>query len=171
MITEFRILKLTSMQVVCMIGCSLILWGCNQFSSEPTNQKIEQIVLNNKEEIINSIQAIMNRQENAWNEGNIDQFMIGYWESDSLTFIGKSGLNYGWKKTLLNYKKSYPSPEDMGILTFNNLSTEVLSEDVALVIGKWRLNREIIGDTLEGHYSLVWKRVKNNWVIVSDHSS
>ena len=171
MIAEFRILKLTSMKFLCSIWCILILLGCQQFSSEATNQDIEQSVGNKKEEIINSIQAIMLRQENAWNEGNLDQFMIGYWESDSLTFIGKSGLNYGWKNTLLNYKKSYPSVKDMGTLSFDNLSLEVLSEDLALVIGKWRLNRDKIGDTLQGHYSLVWKRIKNKWVIVSDHSS
>ena len=43
---------------------------------------------------------ILDRQTKAWNEGNVNNFMNGYWESDSLMYIGKSGVTYGYNSTL-----------------------------------------------------------------------
>jgi len=36
-------------------------------------------------------------------------------------------------------------------------------------VGKWHLTRSI-GD-VGGHFTLLFKKVKNRWVIVADHSS
>ncbi|CAG0987547.1 hypothetical protein FLAV_02121 [Flavobacteriales bacterium] len=115
------------------------------------------------------IQAVMQRQEEAWNRGDIEGFMEGYWKSDSLIFIGKSGVKYGWKNTLNNYKKSYPDRNKMGMLKFKNLKTELLEGNNAYVIGNWTLFRET--DTIGGYYSLWWKKMNGNWLIVADHSS
>lgn len=111
----------------------------------------------------------MAEQETAWNQGNLEQFMAGYWRSDSLQFIGSSGLTFGWTKTLSNYKKTYPDAEKMGQLKFTILSVEVLSKRHAYVIGKWHLTRKA-GD-LSGYYTLLWQKIKGKWYIVADHSS
>lgn len=116
-----------------------------------------------------SIRQILDIQTTAWNEGNLEKFMIGYWESDSLMFIGKSGITYGWQKTLENYKKGYPDKEAMGKLSFEIIQIKKLSTQYYHVVGKWHLKRTI-GD-LNGHYTLVFKKIKTNWVIISDHSS
>ena len=116
-----------------------------------------------------TIRKIMADQELAWNRGDLEGFMQGYWQSDSLRFIGSRGLTYGWQQTLANYKKGYPDTEAMGKLKFTILSVEQLSKRSAYVTGKWRLTRKA-GD-LEGHYTLLWKKVKGKWVIVADHSS
>lgn len=116
-----------------------------------------------------TIRQIMADQELAWNRGDLEAFMAGYWRSDSLRFIGSSGLTYGWQQTLDNYKKGYPGPEAMGKLKFTILSVEQLSKRSAYVIGKWHLTRKA-GD-LSGHYTLLWKKIKGKWVIVADHSS
>ena len=116
-----------------------------------------------------SIRDIMAAQELAWNRGDLEAFMVGYWRSDSLRFIGSSGLTYGWQQTLDNYKKGYPDTDAMGQLKFTILSVEQLSKRSAYVIGKWRLARKA-GD-LSGHYTLLWKKIKGKWVIVADHSS
>ena len=116
-----------------------------------------------------SIRDIMAAQELAWNRGDLEAFMEGYWRSDSLRFIGSSGLTYGWQQTLDNYKKGYPDTDAMGQLKFTILSVEQLSKRSAYVIGKWRLARKA-GD-LSGHYTLLWKKIKGKWVIVADHSS
>ena len=116
-----------------------------------------------------TIRRIMADQELAWNRGDLEGFMQGYWHSDSLRFIGSRGLTYGWQQTLDNYKKGYPDTDAMGKLKFTILSVEQLSKRSAYVIGKWRLTRKA-GD-LEGHYTLLWKKVKGKWVIVADHSS
>lgn len=111
----------------------------------------------------------MQTQEDAWNRGDLEAFMAAYWHSDSLQFIGSRGLTYGWQQTLDNYKKGYPNRDAMGTLKFNVLSVQQLSPKSAFVIGKWHLTRKA-GD-LSGHYTLLWKKIKGEWVIVADHSS
>jgi ketosteroid isomerase-like protein len=96
--------------------------------------------------------------------------MKGYWKSDSLMFIGKSGVTYGYNNTLENYKKGYPTRDAMGILKFTILKVEKISADAYFVVGKWHLTREKVGD-VEGHYTLLFKQIKGEWVIVADHSS
>ncbi|KAA3647397.1 MAG: DUF4440 domain-containing protein [Bacteroidetes bacterium] len=115
------------------------------------------------------IKLAMSMQEQQWNMGNIPGFMASYWKSDSLLFVGKSGPNYGWTKTLTNYLKSYPDTQAMGKLTFNNIKIEVLSNESAFVVGEWHLKREI--DDLGGYYTLLWKKIDGMWKIVADHSS
>jgi ketosteroid isomerase-like protein len=116
------------------------------------------------------IKSIMQDQEIAWNKGDLDAFMLGYWKSDSLMFVGSKGPTCGWQQTLDNYKKGYPNPQAMGQLQFTNLELLPLEKDHYLVVGKWHLERTDI-ENLEGHYSLVWRRINGRWVIIADHSS
>lgn len=116
-----------------------------------------------------TIEKIMHQQELAWNSGDIDDFMTAYWNSDSLKFIGKNGITYGWQNTLNNYKKNYPDQEAMGELTFVNNSVEQLSESTFYVIGSWNLNKK--NGKVGGFYTLLWKKIKGQWVIVCDHTS
>lgn len=115
------------------------------------------------------IEKIMHDQQLAWNKGDLDGFMSSYWNDDSLKFIGKNGITYGWKSTLEHYKKSYPDKATMGELTFMIISVEELSKTSCYVIGKWDLKREK-GD-VGGYYTLLWKKIKGKWVIVTDHTS
>jgi ketosteroid isomerase-like protein len=115
------------------------------------------------------IRNALNEQLAAWNAGNIERFMQTYFKSDSLMFIGKSGVTYGWQKTMDNYKKGYPDTAAMGKLDFNILEVKRLSVMYFFVVGKWHLTRSI-GD-VGGHFTLLFKKVKNKWVIVADHSS
>jgi hypothetical protein len=115
------------------------------------------------------IRAILETQRQAWNDGNIEKFMETYWKSDSLMFIGKSGVTYGWQNTMDNYKKGYPDTAAMGKLKFDILEVKRLSVMYFFVVGKWHLTRSI-GD-VGGHFNLIIKKVKNKWVIVADHSS
>lgn len=115
------------------------------------------------------ILVVLRDQQDAWNKGDLEGFMAGYWRSDSLKFIGKKGLTYGWKNTLENYKKSYPDVSAMGKLSFEIISVELIENDAALVIGKWQLERE--PDNPSGYFTLVWKKTGGKWLIVADHSS
>ena len=116
-----------------------------------------------------AIREILSKQTAAWNKGNIEAFMKGYWENDSLMFIGKSGVTWGWNKTLENYKKNYPDKTAMGQLYFDLLVMKPLSAEYYQVVGKWILKRTI-GD-LSGHYTLLLKKINGTWVVVADHSS
>lgn len=116
-----------------------------------------------------TIRNILNEQTRAWNNGDINDFMNGYWENDSLMFIGKTGVTYGWTNTLNNYKKGYPDTAAMGKLTFTLLAVKRLSKRHYHVVGKWFLKRSI-GD-VGGHYTLLFQKINGRWVIIADHSS
>ena len=116
-----------------------------------------------------SIRRIMTDQAVAWNKGNIDDFMKGYWNNDSLVFVGQSGLSYGYNTALANYKKHYDSPDKMGQLFFTLLSIKKLSPDYCFVLGKWLLKRKA-GD-IGGIYSLLFRKIDGRWQIVVDHTS
>jgi hypothetical protein len=115
-----------------------------------------------------NVLSLMKIQETAWNNGNVTEFMKYYWKSDSLKFIGSKGITYGWQKTLDNYLKSYPTKEAMGILKFTILEASQLSKESIYIIGKWELTKE---KPVGGHFTLLWKKIKGNWVIVADHTS
>ncbi len=116
-----------------------------------------------------TIRGLLEEQRLSWNTGDKEKFMVTYWQSDSLMFIGKSGVTYGWQNTLNNYKKGYPDTAAMGKLQFDILEVNRLSVMYFFVVGKWHLTRSI-GD-VGGHFTLLFKKVKNKWVIVADHSS
>lgn len=122
-------------------------------------------------EVIAYISDAMLEQEASWNKGDLNGFMKHYWNSDSLRFIGKSGVNMGWKATLENYQQSYPNGSAMGKLKFSNLSVEFIDRETVFVIGSWLLERGGEYENLSGFYSLIWKKKNGKWVIVVDHSS
>jgi hypothetical protein len=118
-----------------------------------------------------AITQVLYKQQVAWNNGSIESFMMPYWHSDSLKFISKKGITYGWQNTLDNYKKSYPDTTAMGQLAFEIKSIDVFSKSSAFVIGKWFLKREKSKGDLGGFFSLIFRKIKNKWVIVVDHTS
>jgi ketosteroid isomerase-like protein len=113
--------------------------------------------------------SILKIQDEAWNMGDINGFMETYLKSDSLMFIGKSGVTYGWQNTLNNYKKGYPDTTAMGKLKFTLINIKKLSRKYYHVVGKWHLTRSI-GD-LQGHFTLLMQKIKGKWYIIADHSS
>ncbi|WP_017731378.1 YybH family protein [Nafulsella turpanensis] len=118
------------------------------------------------------IAAVLEQQTQAWNSGRLEDFMKGYWRSDSLMFIGKSGLTYGWDQTLQNYRRNYSDRQKMGKLRFDVINIQpVVEQEAYFVVGKWHLKRDAAVGDLEGYFSLLWKKKDGNWVIVADHSS
>ncbi len=115
------------------------------------------------------IMSIMNNQISCWNKGDLDCFMAGYWHSDSVMYIGGSGLKYGYQTALDNYKKNYPNEAARGILNFDILELLPVADDAYFMVGKFYLKRTI-GDA-QGHFSLLFRKINGKWVIVADHSS
>ena len=115
-----------------------------------------------------SIEKVLSDQQDAWNAGNIDAFMKGYWNSPELTFIGSRGLTKGWQQTLENYKKSYPDKKTMGRLHFDVLKTDIIDANNAIIIGRYTLYRE--KDEPTGLFTLRWKKISGEWKIISDQT-
>jgi uncharacterized protein (TIGR02246 family) len=116
----------------------------------------------------NAIRKVMDDQAAAWNRGDLEGFMQGYWNSPKLVFVG-SEVTRGWQPTLDRYKRSYSTREKMGTLTFSDLEITVLSKDAAVVLGTWSLARA--GDNPHGKFTLTFRKFKEGWRIIMDHTS
>jgi len=116
-----------------------------------------------------AIKQVMLDQTAAWNRGDIDAFMRGYWNSDKLVFVSGDSVTRGWQPTLQRYKKSYDTRAKMGTLTFSDLEITELSKDSAVVLGSWSLARE--GDDPHGKFTLTFRKFREGWRIIIDHTS
>lgn len=114
------------------------------------------------------IRNMLERQAKDWNAGDIDAFMEAYWKSPRLTFSSGGEVTRGWDKTLENYKKRYPTKDDMGYLKFSHLYIDELGEDHAMVLGRWYLRRD---EPVGGSFTLVLRKFGKDWRIIHDHTS
>ena len=139
----------------------LILLSCNMNNNNSVN------VLEQDLNEINTIKKILSSQQECWNNGDIDGFMQGYWNSEKLVF---TSLNhkpaYGWKNTLERYKNSYPTKSSMGELKFEILNLKLISKTTATLKGKWELIRQ--KDHPNGLFWLDIEKFDNNWLITKD---
>lgn len=112
---------------------------------------------------------VLESQKIAWNNNDISKFMNGYLNTNKLVFSGQSGPVYGWKSTKERYMTKYNSKELMGNLKFDIDNIFLVKRGVAILLGKFYLKRDI-GDA-SGFFTLVFKKVKGKWYIISDHTS
>ena len=146
-------------QMILILATALSLFSCQATKLTPTN------IANDTA----AIAAVMDMQEQAWSDGDVDQFMEGYWQSEKLSFVGSRGPSYGWKTTLENYRKGYPDKAAMGKLSFEVLRLTPISPDAYYMIGKYTLVRE--ADEPSGYFTLVWRKIDGQWLITDDHTS
>ena len=118
---------------------------------------------------IDDLRGVLDAQVAAWNRGDVDAFMQGYWKSEKTEFVGSNGVIRGWQGVLDRYRRTYPDKSAMGKLTFSGLEITILSPDAALVLGDWQLERE--HDRPGGVFTLVFRRFPEGWRIIHDHTS
>ena len=116
-----------------------------------------------------TIRKILDDQTAAWNRGDIDGFMAGYWKSEKLEFVGGAAVTRGWQATLDRYKKNYDSREKMGTLSFSDVEFTQVSKDAAFIVMSWSLART--KDNPHGKSTLLFRKFEEGWRIVVDHSS
>src|SRR5438270_14058282 len=118
---------------------------------------------------VSEIQNVLRAQQEAWNRGDIDAFMNGYWRSDKTVFVSGDDVERGWQKVLDRYKKKYSDRAKMGTLTFSDLEITPLSNDSAVALGAWKLKRAT--DEPHGRFTLIFRRLPEGWRIIHDHTS
>ena len=137
----------------------LLLFAISLFNCDAQTTKADD-----KEAIL----LVMNTQEKAWSNNDLEGFMQGYWKSDSLKFYGSGGLTRGWQQTLDNYKKRYPTKEHSGTLTFTIDDISKVNEGSYWVMGQYHLKRSV-GDA-NGVFLIIFKKINGDWKIVADMS-
>ena len=140
-------------KVLLLLTIFTVLISCNS-----TTEKQD------KETII----SIMKLQEKAWSKHDLEGFMKGYWKSDSLKFYGSSGLTFGWKKTLANYKRGYPTPNHSGSLKFKINDITKIEKESYYVMGEYLLTRKV--GNANGVFMIIFKKINGEWKIVADTS-
>ena len=124
--------------------------------------------MNNATEI-DAIKQVLTTQQIYWNNGDIEGFMLGYWNSEKFEFSSENGTTYGWENTLERYKESYPTKESMGELSFEILDVKLTSDTTAVLDGEWELIRK--NDNPKGSFILKFQKIENNWLIIRDYST
>ena len=119
-------------------------------------------------EMQSEIAGLLQRQADAWNQGNVAEFMEPYWHSADLTFSSGGKTTRSWQATFDRYVQKYPTRDEMGELTFSDLEVREVAPRAALVLGRWRLKR---ADPIGGNFSLVMRRDGDQWAIIHDHTS
>ena len=140
-------------KIVFLFATLLVFYSCSTSTEEQDKE---------------AILAIMDAQQIAWSKHDLEGFMKGYWKSDSLKFYGSSGLTYGWNKTLANYKKSYPTPEDSGVLTFKINDISKINEGAYFIMGAYLLTRK--KGNANGIFMIIFRKINGEWKIVADTS-
>lgn len=115
------------------------------------------------------IEAVLTAQQDAWNRGDIDEFMNGYAQSASTVFISEDEVTRGWETVRDRYRAKYSDRAKMGTLSFSEIEVTMVSPDTAIVLGRWRLKRA--NDEPHGRFTLIFKRLPEGWRIVHDHTS
>lgn len=116
-----------------------------------------------------AVRAVLDEQVKDWNAGNIERFMRGYQESPTTRFASGGNIALGWQAVLERYQRTYSDKAAMGHLTFSEIDITVLSDDAALVFGRWHLQRD--KDEPSGLFTLLFRKTDAGWKIVHDHTS
>lgn len=122
-----------------------------------------------KNDTVSEIQSVIHAQQDAWNRGDIDGFMNGYWRSDDTIFVSGDEVTRGWQKVLDRYKLKYSDRAKMGVLTFSDLEITSLGNESAIALGRWKLKRA--ADEPHGRFTLVFRKFPDGWKIIHDHTS
>ena len=145
-------MKICLHSLVVLVICGVNAWG----SPTVPTEEIRQVIV---------------KQQNAWNRGDLEEFMAGYWNSPELTFFSGARESKGWQAALDRYKKSYQSAgHEMGKLEFANLRIEMLGPESAFVRGEFHLTMSD-GKTPHGLFTLIFRKFPEGWKIVHDQSA
>jgi ketosteroid isomerase-like protein len=144
----------------CLVSAPMLLCWC---PAVPAN------AAQSDEPVRKAITSVLEEQQSAWNRGDVEAFMKGYWNSPDLTFAGTTGITRGWESVLARYRKNYADRAAMGQLEFSALEFHTLGKDAALVLGHWHLKRA--SGAAGGVFSLVFQRFPEGWRIIHDHTS
>lgn len=154
------------MKYIYLLLIPIFFTSCISIQADVTAPESPYYEGSNSDKAEAAIRLVMEAQEIAWNNHDLEGFMQGYWNSENLKFYGASGLTLGWEKTLENYKKNYPTKAESGMLEFSINDISKIEGNSYWVMGQFYLTREI-GDA-SGPFIIIFKKIDGEWKIVAD---
>ena len=155
---EFSINPFSRYVCLCLF-LGIFVLGCSPGDSVPAIDSETAIV------------EVLNSQVGAWNRADIPAFMETYVKGDKLRFSSGGIVRRGWQATYERYLSTYPTPEAMGHLDFEDLEVKQLSAEWAQVHGRYRLKREGDYGNATGLFTLLLQYSDQGWKILHDHTS
>src|SRR4051794_6139136 len=123
------------------------------------------------EDPVQAIRAVLKQQQAAWNKGDLDAFLSGYWKSPKVVFQSGGNRYDGWEAMRDRYRKRYKAEgKAMGEVSFSAIDIEMLGPESAFVRGAWRLTMPD-GSKPGGLFTLIFRKFPDGWKIVHDHTS
>jgi beta-aspartyl-peptidase (threonine type) len=148
----------------------IILWGIVLLMALGAPLMLNLGALAHKRAAPHYIQKLLDAQVEAWNRGDLDGFMAGYWNSIDLEFMSGTDVTYGWQATLVRYRTRYQAEgQEMGRLEFVDIKIEVEDHEKATAKGTWRLVQT--AKLSQGKFALNLRRFDDGWKIVRDHTT
>jgi uncharacterized protein (TIGR02246 family) len=145
--------------VIALVLAATVVAGCR------TEPRPERAIAEDEAEI----RAVLDRQREAWNRGDIQAFMQGYHQSPDLVFTSGGKIRRGFDETLARYREKYVTGGAMGHLEFSEVELQPVGADGAVALGRWKLTET--PEAGEGVFTLVLTKVDGRWGIVHDHTS
>lgn len=156
------------MKYLCTLAFALLCLSCISIKADVTTETVASRESDDHNQAEAGIRLVMEAQEIAWNNHDLEGFMAGYWNNDNLKFYGSNGLTKGWDNTLENYKKGYPTKAESGTLRFVINDISKIENENYWVMGEYHLKRPI-GDA-NGVFMIIFKKIDGQWKIVADMS-
>ena len=162
------IARVATVVLVCVAACI-----AQQAQPQPRNTSVPAVL--SAPDVIaldKQVRQLITNQVDAWNHGDIEGFMAGYWRSADLTFFSNGTETKGWEPTLARYKQRYQGEgRAMGKLEFTNLVVTPLCREAAFVRGEWHLTMPD-GKEPHGLFTLMVRNIYGEgWRVVHDHTS
>jgi ketosteroid isomerase-like protein len=118
-----------------------------------------------------AIVHVLQKSADDWNRGDLDAFATSYKNSPDILFMGRT-IRRGYGQMLAGYRKSFPTREAMGTLTFSELQVQLLDAHFATVTGRFHLQRVPAGGgDADGYFLLVVEKTPGGWKIIRDDTT
>lgn len=113
------------------------------------------------------LEQMMHDSAEAWNDDDLDGFMLAFHYSPDLVFAIPTGITRGWQPLKERYARSI----DKSDLYFTDIEITVITPDTALVFARFNNIAKSDGSYSTGLTTLLCEKIDGRWVIVHDHSS
>ena len=116
-----------------------------------------------------ALRHLLRESADAFNAGDLQGHLADY--DESVTFMTRNGPRPGVAPIEKAFRERYfkdGKPKQQ--LRFEQENVRLLSDDVALVTGRYMLSGGGEPD-LSGWFTTIWKRTPKGWKVVHDHSS